>query len=669
MKTNSVILGVIVSVILLATAAVLYVSSGSSGEQRYRTSIDLVREIQQLSSGWSVEIARVKADPFADFDALTAFVPRMKRLKDDLSRAAREISDLPDRIGNDLRAYLNAIDAKEERIERFKTSYAVVRNSARYLPLATASVTQLAWDAKNEPLARAISSLVQDMNLYLATPTDAAKERLTGEVARLREASLTYPLPLTNALANLFSHAEVLLDKQRPMEDLFRQATSNDISDLTDKLADNLQFELGRKEIRSVYYERGILGIIVFLGLFWIGFAVRQRSQSRAAAEGRSGAGAVQLGPAQLAQIAAPQVPLPGESRAAPDIPAPTAAAPAPAEPHHVAEVIPLPATFAESPSRATFEESPSRAAFAESPSRAAFADELLADSESRPAREESMFAGADAVSSFAGAPSFTARPASEPSEGFTVQQGFLADCVATSLTASTARIATGIDRLRMIQNRIRGALQDNDALLEMYDGADLEEEMEAATAVAASVRREANAIADVAKRLASSSGTSDRDGSHDMIDVNACIDEVLEITGAESAATIAKRLGNLPEIFASKADIRLLLEKIIENSVHAVDGLDDRNGTIKIDTARKNDEILITIIDNGVGIPSDRRTKIFRPFYTSRDGAMGLGLPLASHLVKKYEGAIKLNSLPGQGTVTRITLPAGLPSHGAATA
>ena len=95
---------------------------------------------------------------------------------------------------------------------------------------------------------------------------------------------------------------------------------------------------------------------------------------------------------------------------------------------------------------------------------------------------------------------------------------------------------------------------------------------------------------------------------------------------------------------------------------MHAVAGLDDRQGTIKIDTARKNDEILITIIDNGVGMTPDKRAKIFKPFYTSREGAMGLGLPLAGHLAGKYKGAIKVNSLPGQGTVTRITLPAALP-------
>ena len=119
---------------------------------------------------------------------------------------------------------------------------------------------------------------------------------------------------------------------------------------------------------------------------------------------------------------------------------------------------------------------------------------------------------------------------------------------------------------------------------------------------------------------------------------------------------------GRPGSIFASKTDIRLLLAKIIENSVQAVEGLGDRNGTIKIDTARKNDEILVTIIDNGVGITPERRAKVFKPFYTSRDGAMGLGLTLAGHLARKYEGGIKINSLPGQGTVTRVTLPTDLP-------
>ena len=437
------------------------------------------------------------------------------------------------------------------------------------------------------------------------------------------------------------------------MEELFEQATSNDISDLTDRLADNLQFELGRKEIRSVYYERGILGIIVFLALFWVLLALRQRSHSRAAATGEPAGAAtpVPLAPAAVAQIPAPRDQHLEVGTGAAEGPAPLAAHPEPRPETPIAAVIPLPAATEEIPLPATVEDDRH--------------DELV----DRLTQARAGTAGDDTDPSPDAAPARPLPAATGSSEGFTVQQEFLAECVAGNLAASTSRIASGMDRLRMIQNRIRGALQDNDALLEMYDGTDLEEEMEAATAVAASVRREANAIADVAKRLASSTATRDGEGGHDMIDVNSCIDEVLETTGAEAAATVGRKLGSLPEIFASRAEIRLLLEKIIENSVQAVTGLDDRIGTIKIDTARKNDEILITIIDNGIGIPADRRTKIFRPFYTSRDGAMGLGLPLASHLVKKYEGAIKLNSLPGQGTVTRITLPAGLRSHEGITA
>ena len=170
--------------------------------------------------------------------------------------------------------------------------------------------------------------------------------------------------------------------------------------------------------------------------------------------------------------------------------------------------------------------------------------------------------------------------------------------------------------------------------------------------------------IADLGKRLKSFSQANTASGDIDrsMIDINACIDEAIEATGADNVATVAKNLDDIPDVFASKTEFLLLLMHIIENSARAVDDLKDRKGIIKIDTAQKNDEILITVIDNGEGITPERRASIFKPFYTSRDGAMGIGLALAGHLAKRYEGTIKVNSLPGQGTVARITLPAGVP-------
>ena len=242
--------------------------------------------------------------------------------------------------------------------------------------------------------------------------------------------------------------------------------------------------------------------------------------------------------------------------------------------------------------------------------------------------------------------------------------QGFLAVSVADSLSASARRVATRMDYLHQTQSRIQQALSDNDALLPaLADGTDLDEEIEAIGAIASGVSREMNTVADLARRLAASDTVRDGILDRDMVDLNACVEEALEATRAEESATVARRLGPLPEIFASRAEIRLLLIKVIENAVQAVQGLEGRAGTIKVDTARRGDDILVTVIDNGAGISTERRAKIFRPFYTSRDGAVGLGLTLASHLATKCEGDIKVNSLPDQGTVTRITLPAGIPA------
>ena len=587
MKSGALILGIIVSALLLAVAGGLYSIAGSGSGPAYRVSIDGVRQIEQLSSSWSIEIARVKADPLADFDSLAAFIPRMARLKESLSDAARRIPDLPDRLASDVQVYLNAVAAKEERVERFKTGYAVVRNSTRFLPLAAANVTRRAEEIGDASLSRGIPALIQDLNLYFSTPTSDGKERLSTEMTKLREDSVAYPPPLANALANLLAHAEVLLERHAPTETLFQEATSNEVTDLANRLAGNLEFELSRQESLATRYERGVLAAIGVLALFWIALGVQQRARA-------------------------------GAAPPAPEVAADTAG---------------------DAASQAAVADYDSLRPMAH---RDKLGDLPLGDL----GRELAAAAAA---------------PAGMSAETAMLYR-FRSERVGNNLAAAAERLATRMDYLRRTQQKIHAALQDSEVMAELPDGTDLDAEIDASLAIANHARREINAIADLAGRLASYTGLPNGDVERDMVDINACIEEVVAGTRADAVASVAKRLGDVPEIFASRTEIRLLLAQIIENSVRAVEGLEDRKATIKIDTARRNDELLITVIDNGGGITPDRRRQIFRPFYTSRDGAMGLGLTLAGHLVKKYEGGIKVNSLPGQGTVTRITLPTGIP-------
>lgn len=621
MKTGTVILGTIVSIVLLSAAGALHFVAGNSSEPHYRTAISLVRQIQQLSSDWSVEIARVKSDPFSDFDSLAVYIPRMARLKDRLVDTTRQITDLPDPLAGDLGAFRSAVNAKEERIERFKTGHAVVRNSARYLPLAAGNALRQAGAAGDEELRRSVSAFVDGLNAWLAAPDDAAKRRLAGDLGRLREASVTYPLILANALANLLAHAEVLLKKQEPTEELYRGATSNEISETTDRLVGDLEFELARKETLATWYQGGTLGAVGLLALFWIVLAFLPRTRATPPAVALSA-----TGPSPFDSLAPP------DQRSAPGPESMNADPAHPGNAEEAGESGPTPgATKAAAEAAPVFSPEPD-------PFPAALS----------PASDEPLPA---------------APRADEPILESAMLGAFLIECTARNLAVSAERVGAGMDRLRQAQDRLRSAFRESEFLLDAQDGADPEDEMDAAAAATSGIHREVNRIADVARRLASFDGLPNGRADHALVDVNACIEEAIAATGAEDAATVAVKLGAMPEIFAAMPEIRLMIGEILENSLHAVEGLEGRPPTIKIDTARKNDELLITIIDNGVGVDADRRTKVFQPFYTTRDGAVGLGLTFANHLARKYEGSIKINSLPGQGTVTRITLPAGSPA------
>lgn len=532
-------IGIAVSVVLVVTGLALYVVARDIDPEPYRDSITEVQQIQQLAADWSVETARVKSDPLADYDALVAFIPQMDQHKRALIGTIQGIAAIPDRLANDVSAYASAIEAKEERIERFKTTNSVVRNSVRYLPLAAANIVQ--HDEADANLVREVGNLANDINEYLAVPTDAAKGRLTAVVERLDVRRLALSAPLSDAVANFLSHATVLLDRQAPATELFEQATSGDISDLSMALIDDLTAELGRLEQRGRLFTNGILAAATALLLVWVAIALlptRRAVQAPATVE------------APL--VAAPSDAVAGVAAvAAMDIPAST-------------------------------------------------------DGES-------------------GETDSALR-----SEKLLMSQRILADTIGQRIAEASQEIATSAESLPV----------ENGAANE--------------------VRRQAEQIADMAERL--STVSKGRDVSYMLLDVNDCLDEVVKSTGAEAVATVTLDTANVPEVFASKPEICLMLEKILENSVQAIKdkdlGGDDIKGEIRIATAGHDENATVTVTDNGVGMAPEVQARMCEPFFTSKDDRAGIGLTTTSHLVEKYGGTFSVSSHEGGGTVTRIQLP-----------
>jgi signal transduction histidine kinase len=70
---------------------------------------------------------------------------------------------------------------------------------------------------------------------------------------------------------------------------------------------------------------------------------------------------------------------------------------------------------------------------------------------------------------------------------------------------------------------------------------------------------------------------------------------------------------------------------------------------------------VVVDVEDTGVGIKREAATKIFEPFYTTKEAGRGsgLGLMVARGIVHEHDGEIEVTSRPGQGTVFRIEFPA----------
>lgn len=114
-----------------------------------------------------------------------------------------------------------------------------------------------------------------------------------------------------------------------------------------------------------------------------------------------------------------------------------------------------------------------------------------------------------------------------------------------------------------------------------------------------------------------------------------------------------------LPAIPCS-SEIHQVWTNLLNNACDAIEEIgEDYQGEINISTRKKADHILITVIDNGNGIPEDKITKIFDPFFTTKDigKGTGLGLSIVSGIVKKHNGTIRVESRHGC-TVFEVCLP-----------
>ena len=94
---------------------------------------------------------------------------------------------------------------------------------------------------------------------------------------------------------------------------------------------------------------------------------------------------------------------------------------------------------------------------------------------------------------------------------------------------------------------------------------------------------------------------------------------------------------------------------------LNAIDSLDKTPGQIRVASRKLGDEIHVQVADNGKGVPADRLTRIFEPFYTTKapGRGTGLGLSVSHRIVKQHGGRIRVESQVGAGSTFTVIIPA----------
>jgi signal transduction histidine kinase len=150
--------------------------------------------------------------------------------------------------------------------------------------------------------------------------------------------------------------------------------------------------------------------------------------------------------------------------------------------------------------------------------------------------------------------------------------------------------------------------------------------------------------------------------------DLNEGISATVTISRNEwkySAELVTELASDLPKVPCVISQINQVVLNMIINAVHSIQEAMEKKvitrGLIRLKTFREGNQAVITIEDNGMGIPPEVVGKIYDPFFTTKQIGKGTGQGLAityDIVVNKHQGGIEVTTEPRQGACFRITLP-----------
>ena len=206
------------------------------------------------------------------------------------------------------------------------------------------------------------------------------------------------------------------------------------------------------------------------------------------------------------------------------------------------------------------------------------------------------------------------------------------------------------------IKQPIGAAVTNAEACVRSLDRAqpDIGEAREAALEMAKDARRAAEIIDRV--RSLYQKGSSQLE----TIEVNEVIGEMVVMLQNEadrhSVRMRTELAEELPKVMADRVHLQQILMNLMLNGIEA---MLDTSGELTIKSKLADDgQLLISVTDTGVGLPTENAGQVFDPFFTTKSQGTGLGLAITRSIVESHGGRIWASANPGRGATFSFTLP-----------
>jgi NO-binding membrane sensor protein with MHYT domain len=149
-----------------------------------------------------------------------------------------------------------------------------------------------------------------------------------------------------------------------------------------------------------------------------------------------------------------------------------------------------------------------------------------------------------------------------------------------------------------------------------------------------------------------------------DDLEINEAILEVIALTHGElvkNGVSLRTQLAaGLPLVQGDKVQLQQVILNLIINAVEAMSGVSEGSRELLISTGRDaSSGLVVAVQDSGPGLEPESFDRLFDPFYTTKSGGMGMGLPICRSIVEAHGGQMWAAANVPQGAVFQFTLPA----------